>query len=336
MTASVDDEAGVSAQLRALIGTGQCGAQLESLYREALTRLGPGHPVTLLIRCNANHYLDPIRPVDESLADWAELRDCAAARLPEHHPTLLTIRSHYARCLGRRGSPGDLDLAVELCRSEVDRRIDGEAGENLTGVARLDLAAALLDRGRSGRFDPALRRHRPGEDITEARHLVDRELARRTTAHGSAHPSTWHVHAIRGEVLLARSGRAEPAQRRRLGAEALSLAEILAEDEWRRSNSHTFRALRTQLLRAESLTVLGQDRKAESEARLAAVLARRYPGPAAGHALLLLARALIGRDRPAALAAATAALTARRALFPPGGRHVAEAEHLVGAVSGAR
>jgi hypothetical protein len=222
---------------------------------------------------------------------------------------------------------------VELLRAEVDRRVRRGVHDDWIGVARADLATALLERGRCGRFDPRLRERDADADVVTAREMIEAELDRRVKVHGSEHPFVWDIRALLGSVLLAAAQRASGFRRHMLGEEVLSLSDDLVQHDWQRAFGHTMRALRGQLLRAEGLLVLNRMEEAEAEARLASVLARRYRGHDSGRALLLLARAVAARDRPRALGIAREALAARRDWFSVGGHQVEEAAHLVRALS---
>jgi hypothetical protein len=325
-------EATLSARLHAVLGGGHDSAQLESLHCQAKALLGREHPLSLLVEYHLNYHVGPARPVEQSLAIWSDLRDRARMHLPECHPTAMAIRACHARCLSRRGQPGDLDRVVDLLRAEVDRRVRRGVHDDWIGVARADLAMALLERGRFGRFDPRLRQRDADADVAAAREMIDSELDRRRKEHGSEHPFVWDVRALFGSALLAAAQRASGFQQQILGEEVLTLSENLIQHDWQRTSRHTMRALRGQLLRAEALSVLQRTDDAEAEARLASVL-RRYPEHDSGRALLVLARAVAARDRPAALAIATEALATRRAWFAAGAHQVAEAVHLVRTLS---
>jgi len=326
-------EATLSARLHAVLGGGHAGAQLELLHREAEAALGREHPLSLLVEYHLNYHLGPSRPVEQSLTVWADLRDRARLHLSECHPTAMAIRACHARCLSRRGQSGDLDRVVDLLRAEVDRRVRRDVHDDWIGVARADLAVALLDRGRFGRFDPRLRQRDADADIAAAREMIESELDRRVNEHGPEQAFVWDIRALLGSALLAAAQRASGFQQQMPGKEVLALSEDLIQLDWQRTSRHTLRALRGQLLRAEALSLLHRTEDAEAEARLASVLAHRYPEHDSGRALLVLARAVAARDRPLALAIASEALTARRAWFAAGAHQVAEAAHLVRALS---
>jgi hypothetical protein len=333
ITVGIDDrgarEAVLRARLHALLGVKGSAAHLGALHQEAADGLGPGHHVTLLVECKLNIQRGLTLPVEDSLALWTDLVDRASCSLAEGHPTLMAIRSEYARCLSRRGQPGDLDRVVEMRRQDVDRCINGGVGDDWTGAARADLAAALTERARYGPDDPGVAAVSADADLSCARILLDDEIARRTDSHGPDHRFTWNARTVQCELLLALAERCEGEQRRALGMQALSLAEAIGHQDWHRSASHTASALHGQVLRAEALLVLDRPREAESEARLAAVLARGYRDVVPGRALLALARSCAVRDPAAALDAANQALNARLGWFSEQGCQVAEAQRLV-------
>jgi hypothetical protein len=188
---------------------------------------------------------------------------------------------------------------------------------------------ALLERARYGALDPALTSHDPEGDLAGAADLIDGELARRVERHGPEHLFTWRAQGVRGSVLVAQAARAGEPTRGMLGAQALDVADRMVQHEWYRHGAHTAQALRGQLLRAEALSTLDRQRDAESEARLAAVLSRRYRGMDPGLANMVLARIQAETDVPGALATATEALAARAQWYPPGCYRVTEAERLV-------
>jgi hypothetical protein len=321
-------DAAFRARLHALLGAGATTTRLEALYSEARRCLGAAHEVTLIIECHLDQHRCRALPADEAMALGADLWDRGRAALPADHPTLRAITSLFVGCLNRRGHAGDLDRVVALRRDEL-HRAHGDQGADWTGIARVQLGSALLERGRFGWLDPDVDQRDADKDIAAARELIEHELSRRSGVHGRDHPFTWQARTLRCGLLVALAQRARRQRSRAWAGEALVSADALAQYEWDRFGRHTVRALRAQLWRAEALLVLQRDRQAESEARLASVIARRYCGPEAGNALVVLAWALVGRDRQAALAAAEAALTARLAWFSADGYQVAEAQQLV-------
>jgi len=329
-------EATVCARLRALMSAGGGLGHLESLHGEAVAELGDGHPVALEIELQVQAQYDLVRAAEDALAAWADLAERSRRHLDEYHPLMMHIRSQHLRRLARRGEAGDLDLVVRLRAGEVAGRVGAGADEDWIGVARADLAVAMLDRARYGSLDDRLLHHDPDGDLAGAKDLIESELDRRGARHGVNHAFTWRARGVRGSVLVAQAARAGDPARSMLGAEALAVAEALVQHEWYRRAAHTSQALRGQLLRAEALSILERHREATCEARLASVLARRYRAVDAGHALMVLARCEAAVDPAAALTSATAALRARLGWYSEHGYQVAEARQLVDSLTGAR
>ncbi|MBE1491933.1 hypothetical protein [Plantactinospora soyae] len=321
------------ARLHTVLGQGGDPTQLAVLHRDAAQLLGESHETSLLVECALEHALSPDRPVSDSLAAWLDLRERAGSTLAEHHPTVLAVRDQYIRWLRRRGEPGDLDLVVQLRRDEVELRATQPVGPHQLGVAATGYAVALLDRARYGSFDPQLKKHEPGTDLAEAYRLVDGEISRRGAGYGSGHESTWQARLLLGDIRCA-GLRLTPDDPDLSQAEpALREADTILRYDWQRHGRHGRSALRAQLVRAEVLTVLGRDRAAEREARLASVLARRYSDLDLGRPLLVLAQAQAHRDAVAALRTARAAVRERRLRYPPAGHRLVEAERLVQTLS---
>lgn len=314
----------IRAQLHALLGAGPTVARLDALHLEALCTLGPEHEVTLTVEYHRSHLRDLTLPPEDSVAIATDLWDRVRVALPADHPLHRAITSYLVRCFVRRGRSGDLDRAVALRRDQLNRHAHGPGADGI-GTARLHLGAALLERGRFGWLDPDVASRGPNDDIVAARELIESELDRRWGTHGPEHPYTWQAQALRCQLLVALAQDADG----RWTAEALGLAEDILRYEWDRSRCHTVDALHAQLWRAEALLLLGRDREAEGEARLASVLAYRYPGPEVGNALLVLARTLAARNRHAARAAADLAVKTRQAWSAADGYPVVEAQLLV-------
>ncbi|MGX7672014.1 hypothetical protein [Plantactinospora sp. DSM 117369] len=321
------------ARLHTVLLHGADPTRLAVLHRAATEQLGESAELTLRAECALERASSPGRPVLDSLAAWLDLRERAGAALPEHHRTLLAIRREYVHALRRRGEPGDLDLVVQLRRDEVELRRRRPVGAHQFGVAVADHAAALLDRARYGAFDPHLKRHEPAADLAEAHRLIRAEIERRGSGYGAGHEVTWQARLVLAEVLCARlrlaAGDSDPARAR----PALDEADAIRRYDWWRHGRHGRAALRAQLVRAEVLTALGRTRPAEREARLAAVLARRYPDLDLGRPLLVLARAQAYRDPAGALRTARAALRERRLRYLPATHRVVEAERQVQSLS---
>ncbi|WP_326561243.1 hypothetical protein [Micromonospora sp. NBC_01796] len=323
----------LNARLHTILSQGADPTQLAALHRDAADLLGDSDEIMLLVECSLEYALSPERAVADSLAAWLDLRGRALTALPEHHPTMLAIRGYYIRWLRRRGEPGDLDLVVQLWQDEVDLRRSPLVGRHRLGVATADLAGALLDRARWGHLDPHLKRHEPGTDLAEAHRLVTTEMGRRAGSYGVGHACVWQARLILADILCAQVQQGAPTPDPAHVEAAFTEADAILRHHWQRHRRHGRAALRAQLVRAEMLTLLGRNRAAEREARLAAVLARGYRDLDLGGPLLALARAQSHRDRAEALRTALEALRERRLRYPPTGHRVAEAEQLVQALS---
>jgi hypothetical protein len=313
----------IRAQLHALLGAGATADRLDALRREAQRMLGADHEATLTVEYHLRAQRGPTLPAADALAIAADLWDRVRVALPSNHPTHRAITSHLVGCLIRHGRPGDLNLAV-LHRCDQLRRHGHGPGADGLGTAHLHLAAVLVERARFGWLDPEVT-PAAATDAEAAGELIRSEINRRSRTHGPSHPYTWQARALRCELHLTLAHGAASAR----ATEALALADALIGYEWERVRGHTIGALRAQVWRAEALLLLGRDREAEGEARLASFLASRYPDPNVGDALLVLARTLVRRDRRAAKAAADLALNARLRWSTPDGYHVTEARLLV-------
>jgi hypothetical protein len=330
----------LGARRHALRGAVADVAAWQRLRDDAWRELGADHPLSMRIECDLVMLRLPVRPVTESIADGTDLRARVERVLAPDEATAMAIRAMTIRCLARRGEPGDLDRVVALCQGELDRRQDAEVYDVWIGTARVDLATAVLDRVRFGRFD---RLHRDldaasGLDdgsarLDQARTLVDAEVGLRADRYGTVRAHTWRARAVQAEVMLAQARLETPDQAAGLAAAALTTADGLIARDWHREHAHTAGALRGQLLRVRALTSVGRRREAEREARLAAVLARRYDGTLRAEALLTLARTAAPRDRRAASAAAGQALALRESLLPATNHQVTEARELVGTLA---
>jgi hypothetical protein len=325
-----------SARRHTLRGARAAAAAWQELHRDATRALGDRHPLSLRIECDLAALLVEVRPVAASIAACTDLRARADLALPAQHPSAMAIRALAIRCLARRGEPGDLDRVVALAQRELGDRLDAEVGDVWIGLARIDLALAMVERVRFGRFDQ-LRRDldiTTGLDdgfaeLQQARQLVDAEVGQRADRYGPGGGHTWQARAVQADVLLAQARLETPGRAGELTALALTIADGLLAREWHRYRAHTPGALRGQLLRVRALTAAGRRREAEGEARLAAVLARRYDPVPRAEALVAQARATAPRDRRGAASAATRAVALRRSLLPGNNHQVVEARELL-------
>jgi hypothetical protein len=323
----------INARLHALLATSREAGAWTELHEDARHRLGCDHPLSLRIECERNRHLLAGGPMAAATARWSELSERVRRVLPRHHPTAMAVRTQRMRALARRGDPGDLDRVVQIAGTELTGRIEAGAKPLWIGAARADLAVAHLNRARFAPLDPNSQHRDAESDLRIARDLIATELERRTAVHGPDDLFTWLAAGIQGSVKAALAERAAPTTRQAMNAEVIALAEEIMAIEWYRAGRHTEATLRAQLLRATGLLGLGQDAEAEREARLATVLARQYPGPAEGRALMLLARAQANRDRPAAQTTARRALRVRLRVLSPAAYPVVEARSLLAAIA---
>ncbi|MFI6498161.1 hypothetical protein [Nonomuraea typhae] len=311
-----------AAELRAQMLTMMTGRPrgLADLHRRAEAELGEADPVTLLIACKSETQSSRTRPVAESVPVWARLVRSADAVLDLDDPARLEIISRYGRWLGRRGEPADLDQAVRHQRGELHRRELGlGAHAYWTGVARLDLAAALAERARLGHLDLGVQDSVAG-DLVEAIELSEAEVEHRGRVWGHDDLRTWEARGVLGKALLSRTGTSADRVVRMTAA-------FIAGRQVRREP----RLLQARLLRSQALLAAGRQAEAEVEARLAGELHRTgheaWPGGVdPGLAALTLARVLAETDAVDAVAAARRALRARLAWFPKNSVYCAEAQ----------
>ena len=189
-------------RLHTLLGSSCGAADFAPLLADATRDLGADHSVTLLIEAAQQQELSYGRPVGESATEWAGLRRRAEQSLAAEDTTLLTIRSHHIRFLRLRGGPGDLDEVIGLRRDEVAARAwQFPDHDNLLGIARADLAVALIDRARTtGRC--AGQSGDPEADLAEPRDLVDRELERRRRLYSQTSSLVQGARLVRCEALV--------------------------------------------------------------------------------------------------------------------------------------
>jgi hypothetical protein len=323
----------INARLHALLATSREAGAWTDLHDDARHQLGGDHPLTLRIECERNRHLLAGGALAAATARWSELTERVRRILPRHHPTAMEVRTSRMRALAHRGEPGDLDRVVQIAGAELTGRIEAGVKPLWIGAARADLAVAHLTRARFAPLDATARHREADSDLRAARDLIATELERRTAVHGPDDPFTWQAASIQGSVKAALAERAAPTARQAMNAEVIALADEIIAIEWYRTGRHTQATLRAQLLRATGLLGLGQDAEAEREARLTTVLARQYPGPFEGRALMLLARAQANRDRPAAQTTARRALRARLRVLSPAAYPVVEARSLLAAIA---
>ncbi|MEV7008574.1 hypothetical protein [Streptosporangium sp. NPDC051022] len=321
----------LAARLRAELYTILDGGptELDELRETAVTRLGDRHQTCFLIAAKCERAHSGHRPAHWSLEAWTELLASARNVLAPLDPVLMEIVSARNRWLGRRAEPGDPDEAVRSQAAELRNRETGlRSDDHWTGVARLDLAAALVERARltrvAGDGGPP-----PEADLGQAYGLADQEVTRRARLHGDDHLFTWRAREMRGAALvgLAAHGADSPIRH----DQAMNVAEMtLSFVTGRRAHSDSH-LMGVWLLRAEALLLAGMFPAGERAGRKAVALAAVRPGDwsggvAPGGPWLALAAALAGRgDLGGARLAAGRAVRERNRWFPVGSLYRAEA-----------
>ena len=204
--------------------------------------------------------------------------------------------------------------------------------DNLLGIARADLAVALIDRARTaGRC--AGQSGDPEADLAEARDLVDRELERRSRLYSQTSLLVQGARLVRCEALVGMAERAGDRGRRH-AEEALALTGSLVGYYGTEGGGRSFALLKSLLLRAESLALLGGPADGARAARLACgisglvseIIDRGWP-------LFVLARIQLPLGRQDALRTAARALDARDPIFPPDSCRILEVREFIGSLS---
>jgi len=320
-------------RLHTLLGSSCGAADFTPLLDDAKKSIGADHSVTLLIEAARQQKLSYGRPVGASAAEWARLRERAERSLAAEDKTLLAIRSHQIRFLRLRSGPGDLDEVIGLRRAEVATR----AGQfpdhdNLLGIARSDLAVALIDRARTaGRC--AGQPGDPAADLAEASDLIDHEVERRSRLYSQESSLVQATRLVRCEVLVGQAERAGEDERQRCAEEALALTGPLVGYYWA-GGGRSFGLLKSLLLRAESLALIRGAADGARVARLACgisglvsdIIDRGWP-------LFVLARIQLPLGRQDALRTAAKALRARDPIFPANSCRILEVREFIGSLS---
>ncbi|MBO3750639.1 hypothetical protein J5X84_31565 [Streptosporangiaceae bacterium NEAU-GS5] len=313
------------AELITLLAAG--ATDFQALYDEAVQRLGARSGLTLHIACKQQQVASWTRPVRGSVAAWGGLLRTTNRALDPADPVRMEVVSRYGRWLGRRGLPGDLDIAVRYHTKELRRRVAMRATPHWIGVARMDLAWALVERARLGRFDPVAEPPADGEALLLALELATDEVTRRTAEFGPDDLGTWPACEVRAAALItAACARSAQAPIDGDVEEALRAIEPFAAG---RAVNGESRLLRARLLQAEALLLLGHQQAAEQVARLALALHEARPGRwrggiDPGRPWLTWARTLAPAGRADARAAAAKALEARESWFPEDSVYLAE------------
>jgi hypothetical protein len=322
-------EATIRGQLQTLLGLDGDPADFDSLKVEAIQRLGATHSVTFLVESCGQYRRSYARTCEEAVAAWAELRSRAQASLPEGDFTLMVIRSYHARFLGLRGRRADLDEAVRLRRDDLSLRARIlPAGDNMIGIARADLAAALIDRNRTYIGDPAwLDALPPAGDLAEAEELIEEEAHRRSGIFTPRNSFSQHSNGILAALLVALSENTPNPQRAAYASRSLAITRELIDFYWEHGGARSFNILKSQLHHAESLTLLERTEEAVRAARQAFMISgHSHRNLDRGWPAFVLAKAQLAVDKAAALRAATQALELRRPVFPKDSCRMLEVE----------
>jgi hypothetical protein len=291
-------------------------ADLDDLLGEAQRQLGPDSSITLLTEAAIEQSKSYQRPLLDSVAAWDRLRWRARACLGEDDRTLMMIRSHHLRFLRLCGRPANLDDVVSLRRDELAVRAARLGDDdNYVGIARADLAVALIDRARTfGRC--AIPAADPDADLAEAQALIDGEVARRARLFPPSNSMLQGGKLIMSELLLAL---AERDRRRGLtfAQQSMTMSRDLVSYFWEQNGNSSPEILRSLEARAQSLGLLGRHDEAARTARQAQRISRYVTRNVdQGLAAFVLAVTVLPIDPGASRAAALDALVARENLFP--------------------
>ncbi len=292
------------------------GTDLAALLAEAHRQLGSDSSVTLLTEAAIERCQSYQRPLVDSVTAWDRLRRRAQACLDEHDRTLMMIRSHHLRFLRLCGRPANLDDVVSLRRAELTARA-AQLGDddNYVGIARADLAVALIDRARTFRRC-AIPSANPDADLTEAESLIEEEIARRARLFPPTNSMLQGAKLIMSELLLAL---AEQDRKRGLGfaQKSMTMSRDLVTYFWEQNGTSSPEVLRSMEAQAQSLSLLDRHDEAARTARQAQRISRYVTRNVdQGLAAFVLAVTVLPIDRRAAKAAALDALVARENLFP--------------------
>lgn len=324
-------EATIRGRLHTLLGLDGDPAGFESLRVESAQRLGPMDSVTFLIECSRQYRLSYRRPIEETVVAWSGLKRRAQESLADHDATLLAIRSYHARFVGLRGRRADLDAAVELRRAELRLRAETlPAGDNMIGIARADLAAALVDWSRSYDRDPAGPGDAPMTALAEAGDLIEEEVHRRSGIFTPRNSFSQHSNGILAALLVALAEITGKPGRTVHASRSLGITRELIDFYWEEGGARSFNLLKSQLHYAESLTLLEQSGDGARAARQAFWLSlRSNRNLDRGWPAFVLAKALLPVDKAAALSAAQTARAMRHQVFPPDSCRVLEVERFI-------
>jgi hypothetical protein len=325
-------EATIRGRLQTLLGLDGDPAGFDSLKVEAARRLGPVHSVTFLIESSGQFRRSYSQSAEEAVVAWAGIRRRAQDSLADSDPTLMAIRSYHARFLGLRGRRADLDEAVKLRRDELSLRARIlSADDNMIGIARADLAAALVDRSRTciqdpdGPCDVASVRH-----LAEAEELIKEETLRRSGIFTPRNSFSQHSNGILAALLVALAEHAPKPQRTAYASRSLTITRELIDFYWEQGDTRSFNLLKSQLHYAESLTLLERFEEAARAARQAYLISDRgRRNFDRGWSAFVLAKAQLPTDKAAAMQAAGEARALRLQVFPLDSCRVLEVERFI-------
>jgi hypothetical protein len=323
-------EAIIRGRLCTLLGCNGDRADFDLLREESERRLGPDDSITLLTKAAEQEYLSYRRPVDNSVTAWCSLRQRAQQSLVSYDKTLMIIRSHHIRFLRLRSKPGDLDEAVQLQREEVNARAKYlSSDDNLLGMGRTDLVVALIDRARIGTHCPELAGD-PDADLAEALDLIQNEVDQRSRIYKPGSSYLQSSRLILSELLVVQAERGDEPFRLDRASKSLTMTGELVEYFWEQGGTRSFGMLKSQLARAESLSLLSRPEESIRKARQACGIAAGIVcNLDRGWPFFVLARAQRPVDERAALLAASKALAARRQIFPRDSYRITEVQRFI-------
>lgn len=149
--------------------------------------------------------------------------------LDRDHPILPRLRMLLAQAARRSGSDDALDqYRAELAKRELEYGEEAQA----TGRARLNLVVALRESGIPGH-------------VTEARQLVDRELAWRVPTYGQDDPFTLTAFIAKANLLLDEAERWGAGPQAQDALDISSKVAALREDHFGPGHPHTVKARQT-------------------------------------------------------------------------------------------
>lgn len=237
---------------------------LEALHRDAVTSVGAGHPMALLVECSLEEARSRKRAESASRAAWSALLARAERALGRDDTTLMSIRSFHNQYERRAGGDAERDAAPRRYAAEWEqRRVALGDSDYRTRIARANLAYALRERG-------------TGDDLDVSRQMLVEEVAHRARGYGENDLFTWAARGLLAQTLIALAQRdAGTPAGERAAQEALGLATGLVELRRRRFGRFHVLTLKAQLLQVESLLTAGRVSEAKDELRYLQAASRR-------------------------------------------------------------